>query len=342
MTPPPPPPPKLGPTTRQVLELLQTSAGANLSGQEMCRRLGISRTAVWKHINLLRRNGYQVEAHPRRGYRLAERPNRPLAAEVESRLRTSRLGRPLTYLASLDSTNRRLLALAEQGAPEGTLIVAETQTGGRGRLSRSWFSPPGVNLYLSLLLRPAVPPLRVPSLALAVGLAVRRAVARLAPELEVQVKWPNDLFLGGRKLAGILCEMRSELDRVHYVVAGIGLNVNLLEAELPPELRGRATSLRIAAGHEWSRPELLATLLEELEPVYDQWQRAGLAPFLPELERHAYLQGREVTVDFGAEQLRGRVAGLAASGALILELPGGRRREVLSGDVFLSAIGAAP
>ena len=323
--------------TATILGMLH-GAEDHLSGQDICRSLGVSRTAVWKHIGTLRNLGYQITGSPHRGYRLDSAPNTPLAFEVIPRLKTTRFGHELLFLPETDSTNRHLAGLADRGEAEGTVVVADKQTGGRGRMDRAWFSPPDTNLYFSILLRPDIPPQRVPSLSLAIGLGVVRALRRLFPGLDIAIKWPNDLFCGGRKVAGILCEMQSEVDRVHYIIVGIGLNVNQSEADLPVGLRPIATSLRDVTGRELSRPALLAEILLQLEMVYDRWRLAGLEPLLAELMKYSLLQGREVTVACQGSTVRGTVRGLSPTGALILQTSGGHRREILSGDVHVEAI----
>lgn len=323
-----------------IAAVLQMLRGAEnyMSGQDICRSLGVSRTAVWKHIGTLRNLGYEITGSPHRGYRLDQAPNTPSALEVTWKLKTKRFGHELLFLPETDSTNRYLAWLAERGAPEGTVVVADHQTGGRGRMDRSWFSPPGVNLYFSIVLRPDIPPQQVPSLSLAMGLGIVRALHRLFPKLDVSIKWPNDLYCGGRKVAGILCEMHSEVDQVYYIIAGIGVNVNMPEADLPAALRPVATSLRHATGLELSRPALLAEVLLQLEGVYDRWRAAGLEPFLPELIKHSMLDGREVAVACHGETIRGTVRGLSRTGALILQTSGSHRREILAGDVHIKEI----
>ncbi len=318
-----------------ILQLLRQAAGGDVSGQDICRQLHVSRTAIWKHMHALRGLGYEISAVPHRGYRLLTSPNAPWGLEVVPLLQSRSLGRDLIYLPEVESTNRFLERLAEDGRPEGTVVVADCQTQGRGRMGRAWFSPPGQNLYFSLLLRPGVQPQAVPSLALAMGLAVVRVLHKSFAKLDLGLKWPNDVLLGGRKVAGILCDMQSEIDRVRCVIVGIGLNVNVPSTALAPDLRRTAVSLRDVVAQEISRPQLLAALLLECEHVYDRWQKHGLQPFLHELETWSVLQNREVTVALPERQVRGRVAGITATGALVLELPGHRRQEILSGDVHV-------
>ncbi|MDD5707688.1 MAG: biotin--[acetyl-CoA-carboxylase] ligase, partial [Kiritimatiellae bacterium] len=199
------------------------SVGATVSGEHVARRLGLSRTAVWKQMRALRARGYKIESLGRQGYRLAAVTTAPVPTEVQPRLRTRTLGRELHYLTVTSSTNRDLTRLAEAGAPEGTVVVAECQQAGRGRMTRGWFSPPGGGLYFSVLLRPEIEPARATSLPLIVGLAVARTVERCVPGLRAEVKWPNDILVEGRKICGILCELQAESDRIHHIVAGIGI-----------------------------------------------------------------------------------------------------------------------
>lgn len=323
---------------RALPDLLRQQPNAWVSGQTLCAALGVSRAAVWKQVHSLVLHGYTIEARPRMGYRLMAVPEAPLPGEVQPRLTTRRLGRELIWLDSVDSTNRVLGEKAAAGAAEGLVVAADTQTAGRGRLDRVWFSPPGKNLYASILLRPAAPLDRAPSLALLLGLAVRRAVRALAPALDPRLKWPNDLWVDNRKLCGILCDMQAEPDRVHYVAAGIGLNVNTASADFPPEIRASATSLQIAAGRPFPRSEVLAALLNALEPVYRRWEKKGLAPFLNELNEADLLKGRAVTLIQGTRAWSGRADGIAPDGALRLIGADGEITAVYSGDIQVRPI----
>lgn len=231
----------------RLLDLLAAAGEDWVSGEAISTQLGISRAAVWKQVEALRAGGYAVEAAPRRGYRLAARPDRLSVLEIEAGLRTERFGRPVEAHEVIGSTNERAKELARQGAPEGLLVTAEQQTAGKGRLGRPWQTPAGRALALSLLLRPLIPPTLAPRLTLVAAVAVAEAV-RAETGLPVGIKWPNDLQIAGRKLCGILTEMEAEIEQVRFVVLGIGLNVNQTLAEFPPELRETATSLRLALG----------------------------------------------------------------------------------------------
>ncbi|OGV72406.1 MAG: biotin--[acetyl-CoA-carboxylase] ligase [Lentisphaerae bacterium RIFOXYB12_FULL_65_16] len=323
------------PTTVGILDLLRRSQGY-VSGEAMCVQHGISRAAVWKHIGGLRELGYRISSAPRRGYRLDAAPNSPLPTEVLPLLATHRFGRAYHFLRRTDSTNRVAGELAEAGAAEGTTVVADTQTAGRGRLGREWFSPPGVNLYVSIILRPRVQPVRAPQLALVAGLCVVRAVRCLCPGLPLRLKWPNDVYCDRRKLAGVLCDLSADMDEIRHLILGIGVNVNLPPTGFPGGLAGAAVTLQEMAGIEVSRPQLLAGLLAELEQAVELWVDEGLGPLLDEWRHLSILEGREVRVHVLGQELTGTVTGLSREGALRLRTATGKVREVLSGDVTVA------
>ena len=304
--------------SEQIVMILREAHATEVSSQVICERLRISRAAVWKQIEQLRAKGYVIEACSRRGYRLISAPERAYATEILPRLTTQRMGRNCRYVENTDSTNHDVARLAMDGMAEGLMVVAEQQGAGKGRMARVWFSPPEVNLYFSLLLRPAVELSRAASLPLLMGLAVAEALSGLAPEIQPEVKWPNDILLKGRKLCGILCEMHVETDRVGAIIAGVGVNVNLTEEMLPDELRKRATSLRIATGSVFARAQVLSAIINCFEPYYDQWRLEGFAPFVQLLAERDALYGKQVTLEQGGRRLTGKMQGVQADGALLL------------------------
>ncbi len=321
-------------TTEQVLARLRNTAGF-VSGQALSAELGLTRAAVWKAVRQLTDLGYGIEAVSRRGYRLLQVGEGAIATELEPLLATRALGRERLCLEACGSTNTVAKERAARGASHGLLVTADHQTQGRGRMQRAWHSPPGRNLYASLLLRPAVAPVRVPQLSILAGLALAEALAACAPDIPLRIKWPNDLWIGTRKVCGILCEMEAEMTAVHFVVIGVGLNVNGTEEEFPPELREVGTSLRAAGGREFSRVAILAAFLNRFEPLLDRWTEAeDLAPFLADYDRLALLTGRQVRIEQARGGLAGRVAGLSPLGELLLETPQGTVR-VHSGDAHL-------
>jgi BirA family biotin operon repressor/biotin-[acetyl-CoA-carboxylase] ligase len=320
--------------TGTVLRLLKEAAGDYLSGDTIARECAISRNAVWKHVSLLRAQGYVIDACRNRGYLLRGAVNTPLPWEVAAALETASFGRALEYLETIDSTNRLAVDRAEAGAPEGTTIVAETQLSGRGRRGRVWVSPPGINLYFSIVLRPRIPPARIGQLPLVAAAALHRALSSFAPALRLLIKWPNDILAaGGGKVAGILCEAGIETDLVRHAVVGIGINVN--GRTFPPALAGVATSLARESGAEHSRPRLLAAVLKAFEEDYGRWQaQPDLQGSLPYLEGHSALRGRTVTIEGLGGPRVGRVEGISAGGELLLREAGGVAA-ICSGDVSI-------
>ena len=239
-----------------------------VSGQELCRKLGVSRTAVWKNIRSLQEDGYEIEAVTNRGYRLAGVPDTIAEEEVASRLQTERMGRQIRYFSRIDSTNQYAKRIAEEGAPDGTLIIADEQTAGKGRSGRTWVTPPAEAIAFTLLLRPKLSPDRISMVTLVMGLAVTNAVNSLYG-VSAGIKWPNDVVIKGRKLCGILTEMSAEVRQVNYIVIGVGINANL--TSFPEEIREIATSLKLELGRDINRAELIARVMTEFERLYAEF-----------------------------------------------------------------------
>jgi len=312
-----------------VLQVLRGSRDP-ISGERLAGQLGLSRAAVWKRVHRLKALGYAIEGSPRRGYRLLGVPDKLLPEEVLQGLTTLVLTGPVHHFETLDSTNNYAKELAAREAPEGTVVIAETQTGGRGRLGRDWNSPPGVGLYVSVVLRPMLPPMELPQITLTAAVAVVRAVRRVTG-MAPGIKWPNDLLLNGKKLGGILTEMETESDRIRHVVIGLGLNVNNLD--FPTELTGIAASLAQALGRTFSRVELLQAWLEEFEALYGRFLNQGFPEILEEWKLYAVTLGRAVTVQQGPRKISGQAVDVASDGALLLQTPGGEMVRVTSGEI---------
>jgi BirA family biotin operon repressor/biotin-[acetyl-CoA-carboxylase] ligase len=321
--------------TERILEILRQGDGY-VSGQYISMKLGISRTAVWKHIRQLRDSGYYVEALPRSGYRLVFCPDLPTAMEIRPWLETGRLGSAIIFHPEVESTSSIASELALDGEPEGTVVIADRQSAGRGRMDRSWVSPSGQNLYMSVILRPPVPPWQAPQMSIVAVVAVVRAVEAVTASVRPGIKWPNDVICGGRKLAGILCELNSDLDMVHHLIVGIGLNVSMSQPS--PELRGRATSLLMEGETELSRPRIAGELLNRLESAYLEWLEDGLSGFIPFWEERSVLTGKRVVIETPSGALEGSVRGLSPTGGLQVVQPGGSEVEILSGDVHVSSV----
>ncbi|OYD09969.1 biotin--[acetyl-CoA-carboxylase] ligase [Paludifilum halophilum] len=301
-----------------MLSLLLEREDAFLSGEEISRRLNCSRTAIWKHIKELRKEGYQIEARPKSGYRLVYRPDRVAPEELKPHLRTRSFGRRMQYQECVPSTQLLAHEWAKEGAEEGSLVITEEQTDGKGRMNRIWHSPPHSGIWMSLVLRPPIPVTEAPQLTLMASVAVTRTLRR-ETGLDVTIKWPNDLLVGGKKICGILTELRGEQDRVQYVVLGIGINVNVTPDFLPKELESIATSLAIEGGRTFQRPLLIAAILKELEEVYEGYLDHGFEPIRILWEEAAGMLGRIITAQTPEGPRRGEAVGLASSGALLLK-----------------------
>lgn len=304
-----------------------------LSGEQLSRELGVSRTAVWKLISRLRAAGYSIEAVSSRGYRLLSVPEQLDVQTIAGELGPACLmGRRLQVSSETGSTNADAYRLAETGAEEGTVVIADHQTSGKGRLGRRWESPSGVNLYCSVVLRPDILPYEAPQLTFLSAVAVARAITTVTG-LQPSIKWPNDLLLHGSKVAGLLNEMNAETDRIGFVILGIGINVNMRTQQFPADLRHPATSLMLEAGSPVSRLALLTCLLHELDREYLRFKSCGFGPVREEWASYCNAFGREVQVSQGAVILRGAFDGIDEDGALLVRYGDGRQERVLSGDV---------
>lgn len=311
-----------------VLKVL-ADEGEFTSGEKLASTLGVSRTAIWKTVRNLRNKGYVIEAVPRRGYRLVESPDAPYPHEIRRRLKTRVFGTKIQHYEEVGSTNDVAKELASRGAPQGTLVIAERQTGGRGRMGRTWYSPRG-GLWFSIILRPDLTPGEVPLLALTLGVGVAKALAKEG--LDCRLKWPNDVLINGRKVCGILTELDAEMDIVNYVIAGIGINVNNDVEDFPEEFRRLATTVKAVLGKEVSLVGLLVRVLQELEDAYFTLERKGGSVILDEWRRLSSTLGKKVKVVTHGVTLEGIARDVAENGALVLELESGRRESIISGD----------
>ncbi len=321
----------------QVLERLRGAGPGGTSGALLSGELGVSRSQVWKHVETLRARGYGIEGEPGGGYRLTALPDRLYAEEVQHGLGTRWLARAYHHLDETDSTNRVALEQARAGAPHGTTVVAEGQTAGRGRLGRSFFSPPYLNLYTSIVLRPSLDTAEAPTLIQAAGIAVAEAVAgEIGDSRAVEIKWPNDVLLGGLKTSGILMELGAEATRVDFLVLGIGVNLNVSRETFPEEFRALATSLSSHAGRRIDRVVFARRLYHALEEVLDAHAAGGFAAIRPRFEARFRMAGRPVRVrNLDGSETAGRCDGIDADGALLLAGEDGSVRRVVAGDVTI-------
>jgi BirA family biotin operon repressor/biotin-[acetyl-CoA-carboxylase] ligase len=315
-----------------VLGFLAEAGDEFVSGEAISDKLGLSRAAVWKHVNALRGHGYRIDAVPARGYRLVEIPDRLTPLELRPLLATHDLGQALHCFEEVASTSDVARQLAEEGAAHGEVVIAERQTAGRGRRGRAWASPAGKNLYLSVLLRPDLPPQRAPELTLVASVALCDVVRQAG--VEAGIKWPNDLLARGRKLAGILTELAADPDTVHWVVLGMGVNLNVRTEDFPEDLRDQATSLAIERGQPAPRALFTAALLARLEEWLDLHAAEGFGPVRLAWKERSATIGREVRADVEGREVVGVAEDLDEAGALLVRC-GKRLERVMAGDVHL-------
>ena len=318
----------------KILQILRQSGNKYMSGEEMAEKLGVSRAAVWKHIKEMRSQGYNIESLARNGYILREAPDAMLSGEISNGLETKTIGCRIICHEEIDSTNNAAKRLAREGAAEGTVVVAESQTGGKGRLERQFFSPKGKGIWFSVVLRPKFLPQEAPKCTLMAAVAVARAMTEFG--LKPGIKWPNDLLYDNKKLVGILTEMSAEMDGINYIVIGTGINVNIAPEEFPEELRSVATSMSQMKGENLPRVKFLQAVLRALDDLYAKVQTEGFAPVLKEWRQYSITLGQEVKV-IGVrdgEVYYGKAVDIDDEGALLVDTAAGRQR-VLAGDVSI-------
>ncbi len=322
-------------TKEEILLRLRQNEGY-LSGEQLSEALGVSRAAVWKAITSLRDAGYEIDSATNRGYRLVSSPDVLTPEEVGYGLQTKTLGAKIFAFAEVDSTNEEAKRQAQCGAPDGSVFIAERQTGGKGRLGRAWKSPEGTGIWFSILLRPSLLPTEISNITLLAGIAVCRAV-RSVTGCEACIKWPNDVVIGSRKICGILTELAAEIDRVEYIVLGIGINANM-EA-FPGELAEKATSLRMEAGKSFSRAAVLRAVLEELEPLLKKAQMGNaLSYVLDEYKSLCISLHRRVGFFWDGKKQTGTAVDISPLGELIVELDEGGHVAINAGEVVVQGI----
>jgi BirA family transcriptional regulator, biotin operon repressor / biotin---[acetyl-CoA-carboxylase] ligase len=314
-----------------LLTLLSENSMIVISGEKIARQIGVSRSAVWRWTQRLRALGVRVKGHPRTGYRIERVPDVLSPTLLRRRLHNSPFGKRIYHYFKTASTNRIALDLGHAGEPHGTIVIAEEQTGGRGRAGRSWHSEKTSGIYMSALLRPQISPIVAPLITMVAGLAVRDAVQE-ETGVAADLRWPNDLLAEGKKFCGILTEMYAEPSQIRFVIVGIGINVN--HAAMPAELAGIATSLRILTGKPQSRLQLTVRLLRHLETYYNRFLAEGAQPILNRFtEVSSYARGKRVRIVTADESYVGTTDGLESNGLLRVRRDDGRTAVVISGDV---------
>jgi len=314
-----------------LLTLLAENATIVISGVRIAKEIGVSRSTVWRWVERLRGLGVKVKGQTATGYFLEQVPDILTPDMLKQRLRGSLFGKRVFHFLKTDSTNRVALDLGHAGEPEGAVVLAEEQTAGRGRAGRKWHSERAAGIYVTLLLRPKLAPVQAPLLTMMAGLSAHSAVQALTG-LAVDLKWPNDLLIRGKKLGGILTEMHAEPGQIRFLIVGIGLNVN--QEKFPGDLANTATSLRAETGNPQSRMELLVRLLREFESDYNRFLREGVASVVARFESaSSYARGKRVRITNGTESYVGTTAGLGPEGLLQVERDGGQVMTVIAGDV---------
>lgn len=318
----------------EILKLLRATDGY-VSGQQISEQLGVSRAAVWKAIRRLQDEGYQVEAVRNKGYHIVGTPDVMTKEELDSLMKTRWAGRNILYYETTDSTNLRIRQAGDEGAPHGTLAVADRQTAGRGRRGRTWESPAGSSIYMSVLLRPDIAPNKASMLTLVMALSVAEGIQQCIPI--IQIKWPNDIIVNGKKLVGILTEMSAQVDYINHVTVGVGINVNM--TAFPEEIADTATSLCLECGHAVKRAPLIAAVMERLEENYEIFLETEDLSGL--MERYSALlvnRDRDVRIIGEKETYQAHAIGIDRTGELIVRREDGTMEKIYAGEVSVRGV----
>jgi BirA family biotin operon repressor/biotin-[acetyl-CoA-carboxylase] ligase len=311
-----------------ILEKLLARKGEHVSGEELAHELAVSRAAVWKHIQVLRAEGYMIESSTNLGYSLASTPDLLTPTAIKAGLKTQIIGRNIQYFKETESTN--IIAREIAGSvEEGTVVIAESQTGGRGRMGRKWISPEG-GIWLSIIIKPKIQPLYASRITLLAGVSVAKTIRSYG--LPARIKWPNDVLINGKKVCGILTEIEAEIDLIEFCVVGIGIDANVDTESFPEEARDTSTSLKKELGSGINRVEFVQKLLEEFESLYLKFQRDGFSPILEEWRNMSATIGEWVKITTQARTIYGEAIGVDSEGALVLETGEGKLEKIVAGN----------
>ncbi|MGG4040885.1 biotin--[acetyl-CoA-carboxylase] ligase [Bacillus smithii] len=314
----------------KLLEAFSKAEGEFLSGQELADIIGCSRTAVWKHMEELRKEGFELEAVRKKGYRIISMPDKVTANEILLGLKTRFMGRKIVHKETVDSTQIEAHRLSQEGCPEGTVVIAEEQTAGRGRMTREWYSPKSSGIWMSIILKPTLPPQQAPQFTLLTAVAIVEAIEEITG-LQPKIKWPNDILINGKKMTGILTELQANADQIYAIIIGIGMNVNQLQ--FPDELKNIATSLAIEKGEKVFRPKLIQRILEKLEHYYDLYLNEGFAPIKALWEQYAISIGKHIKARTITGVITGKALGITDEGVLQLQDANGTIHNIYSADI---------
>ncbi|QZY54705.1 biotin--[acetyl-CoA-carboxylase] ligase [Crassaminicella profunda] len=323
---------------RAVLEALKKNKDIFISGEELSKKIGVTRTAVWKHIKQLKEEGYEIESVSRKGYRMIKEPDTLDANALEIEVASKHIGRKIHHFESIDSTNTLAKKMAAEGAPEGTVIIAEEQTGGRGRLGRTWESPKGTGIWMSIILRPNIVPTEATKITQITAAAVAMGLRSIIGD-DVGIKWPNDIIIHKKKTCGILTEMSAELNSVNYIVVGIGINVNVDPNEFPEEVRGVATSIKAYTGMIVSRKNIVKEILHAFEDLYlDFIEKNHIEKSMEICKKYSVTLGKQVKIRTRQKEVIAEAVDLTEDGQLLIKNELGEIEKVLSGEVSVRGL----
>lgn len=321
----------------KILHLLKENEKNFISGQGISEKLGVSRTAIWKYINVLKEEGYEIESVSKRGYRLVSSPDLLSFEEVSKNLHTKYIGKNIMYFSTIDSTNNKSKELALDGSPNGTVVISEEQTLGRGRLGRNWVSPKYKGIWMSIILKPDTDPMNVPKVTQVGAAAVIKTLNELG--IKATIKWPNDIVMNNKKICGILTEMSGELNKVNYVIMGIGINVNIDIEDFPEELKDIATSISHEEGRYLKRKDLVSSLLNNFEILYDEFEKEESINLSVNICReNSALIGKEVKIINRGKESIGKAVDLNDEGQLLVQYSDGKIDKIISGEVSIRGL----
>lgn len=321
----------------EIIKLLKENKNNFISGEKISESIGITRAAVWKYIKAIKEEGYEIESVSRKGYKLTSSPDLLTFEEISPNLKTRFIGRNFVHLDTIDSTNNEAKKLAIDGSPEGTLVISEEQTMGRGRLGRNWISPKHKGIWMSLILRPEINPIQVSKITQVAAAAVCMALIEMG--IRTLIKWPNDIVLNDKKVCGILTEMSGELNRVNYVIVGIGINANIDKDEFPEDLKPIASSLKIEIGNYIKRKELVRRILNNFEELYEELiNEETIKKSIEICKDNSALIGKEIKIIEKGKETRARALSLNEDGKLIVQYKDGKVDELISGEISVRGL----
>lgn len=322
---------------QKIIDLLKQNENQFISGQKISESLGVSRAAIWKYMNLIKEDGYEIESVSRKGYKLVMSPDILTSSEIKGMLNTKVLGNEIIHLDSVDSTNNKAKQLAACGAIEGTIVISEEQTSGKGRLGRNWVSPKYKGIWMSVILRPDINPMNVAKVTQVAAAAIIEALKEM--DIQAFVKWPNDIVINSKKICGVLTEMSGEINKVNYVVVGMGINANLEEQDFSQEIKNKASSLKVETREEINRKQLVAHILNKFEKLYDELiLEEKIDTSIKICRENSALIGKEVRIIERNKEVIATALDLSEDGKLVVQYKDGRIDEIISGEISVRGL----